>query len=62
MLYEVITASVFVWAKVPKGFTSAEFCTSVLERTGVVITPGNGFGTPGEGYFRISMTVPTPLV
>ncbi len=58
--HRVPKASVFVWAKVPQGFTSAEFCTSVLERTGVVVTPGNGFGAPGEGYFRISLTVPTP--
>jgi len=32
--------------------------TRVLQETGVVLTPGNGFGVPGEGYFRIAMTVP----
>jgi len=52
-------ATVYVWAKVPKGQTSAQFVSKVLEQTGVVLTPGNGFGAAGEGYFRISLTVPT---
>ena len=52
-------ASIYVWAKVPQGQNSQDFVTGVLKKTGVVITPGNGFGTPGEGYFRISLTVDT---
>lgn len=52
-------ATVYIWAKTPQGFTSAEFVSKVLQETGVVLTPGNGFGGPGEGYFRISLTVPT---
>ncbi len=55
-------ASFYIWSKVPKGFTSQEFVTRVLMQTGVVTTPGNGFGTPGEGYFRISLTVNTDLL
>ncbi|MEG6506115.1 LL-diaminopimelate aminotransferase [Nitratidesulfovibrio sp. 1201_IL3209] len=56
----VPTAAFYIWAKVPAGYgSSAEFVTTVLEKTGVVLTPGNGFGTPGEGYFRISLTVDT---
>lgn len=51
-------ASFFIWAPVPKGYTSTEFVTSVLEQTGVIITPGNAFGPSGEGYFRISLSVP----
>ncbi|EHJ46728.1 LL-diaminopimelate aminotransferase [Solidesulfovibrio carbinoliphilus subsp. oakridgensis] len=51
-------ASFYLWCKVPAGQTSAAFVTKVLEQTGVVVTPGNGFGAPGEGYFRIAMTVP----
>jgi len=47
----------YIWCRVPHGYTSSEFVTKVLQETGVVITPGNGFGTPGEGYFRISLTV-----
>lgn len=57
--HRVPKASVFVWAKVPQGKTSTAFCTEVLEKTGVVVTPGNGFGAPGEGFFRISLTVPS---
>jgi len=53
-------ATFYVWARVPQGFSSAEFCTKLLQETGVVVTPGNGFGAPGEGYFRISLTVDTP--
>jgi len=55
-------ATFYVWSKVPKGFTSQDFVTRVLMQTGVVTTPGNGFGTPGEGYFRISLTVNTDLL
>ncbi len=52
-------ATFYVWSKVPQGFTSNDFVTKVLKQTGVVTTPGNGFGAPGEGYFRISLTVDT---
>ncbi|WJY28120.1 LL-diaminopimelate aminotransferase [Sporosarcina trichiuri] len=51
--------SFFIWARVPEGFTSAGFVTSVLEKTGVIVTPGSAFGESGEGYFRISLSVPT---
>jgi LL-diaminopimelate aminotransferase len=50
-------ASFYLWCNVPEGYKSADFVTNVLMKTGVVLTPGNGFGTPGEGYFRISLTV-----
>jgi LL-diaminopimelate aminotransferase len=50
--------SFFIWAPVPKGYTSSEFVTRVLEQTGVIITPGTAFGPSGEGYFRISLSVP----
>ncbi|MGE5371856.1 MAG: LL-diaminopimelate aminotransferase [Solirubrobacterales bacterium] len=49
--------SIYVWAKVPKGYTSAEFAELALEKAGVIITPGNGYGEYGEGYFRIALTV-----
>lgn len=51
--------SFFIWAPVPEGFTSTEFSANVLEHTGVIVTPGNAFGPSGEGYFRISLSVPT---
>jgi LL-diaminopimelate aminotransferase len=50
--------SFFIWAPVPSGYTSTEFVTSVMEQTGVILTPGNAFGPSGEGYFRVSLSVP----
>lgn len=47
----------YIWAKVPKGYTSTEFVEYVLEKAGVIITPGNGYGQYGEGYFRISLCI-----
>ncbi len=47
----------YIWAPVPKGYTSQDFVTHLLEETGVVVTPGRGFGEHGEGYFRIALTV-----
>ncbi len=49
----------YVWTKVPEGYTSAEFVGRLIDEAGIVCTPGNGFGDAGEGYFRISLTVPT---
>lgn len=51
-------ATIYIWAPVPPGFTSQKFCEEVLEKTGVVITPGNGYGRYGEGFFRMSLTLP----
>jgi len=50
-------ASLYVWAKVPEGYTSKEFATSLLEQVGVVVTPGLGYGEHGEGYIRLSLTI-----
>jgi LL-diaminopimelate aminotransferase len=50
-------ASLYVWAKVPPGYTSASFAADLLEQVGVVITPGLGYGPSGEGYVRLSLTV-----
>jgi LL-diaminopimelate aminotransferase len=51
-------ATFYIWARVPTGFTSADFAEMVIEKAGVVVTPGSGFGEEGEGYFRISITTP----
>ena len=51
-------ASLYVWAKVPQGYTSVELANELLEKFGVVVTPGNGYGSNGEGYIRISLTIP----
>lgn len=52
-------ATFYLWLPVPKGFTSEEFVTVMLEKAGVVVPPGNGYGTYGEGYFRIALTKDT---
>ena len=49
---------IYIWAKVPEGYTSVEFATELLDKHGVVVTPGTGFGQNGEGYVRLSLTVP----
>jgi LL-diaminopimelate aminotransferase len=50
--------TIFIWAPVPEGHTSASYCELVLEESGVVISPGGAYGPNGEGWFRISLTVP----
>ncbi len=50
-------ASLYVWAKVPEGYTSLSFANKVLEEAAVVITPGTGYGPSGEGFIRISITL-----
>jgi len=49
----------FIWASVPKGYSSSKFVSTVLEKAGVIVTPGTAFGDHGEGYFRLSLSVPT---
>ncbi|RLC91065.1 MAG: LL-diaminopimelate aminotransferase [Chloroflexi bacterium] len=51
-------ASLYVWAGIPEGYTSESFAARLLEETGVVVTPGTGYGKHGEGYIRLSLTVP----
>ena len=49
--------SMFVWAPIPEGYdSSAQFCFALLEKTGVLCTPGSAFGTLGEGYVRFALT------
>jgi LL-diaminopimelate aminotransferase len=50
--------TIYVWAPVPEGHTSASYCELVLEESGVVVSPGGSYGPNGEGFFRISLTVP----
>ena len=51
-------ASLYLWARVPEKMTSVQFATRLLDEAGVVVTPGNGYGPTGEGYVRLSLTVP----
>ena len=50
-------ATFYCWIPVPPGYTSAELALKFLEEMSIVVTPGNGFGPHGEGYFRISLTI-----
>ena len=50
--------TIYVWAPVPAGHSSASYCELVLEESGVVVSPGGAYGPNGEGFFRISLTVP----
>lgn len=51
-------AGLYIWVPVPGGYTSAEFAEKLLEERNVVVTPGNGYGPSGEGYIRLSLTIP----
>ena len=51
--------SMFVWAPVPAGYaTSMDFCMDLVEKSGVLCTPGSSFGPLGEGYVRFALTMP----
>ncbi len=50
-------ASLYVWTRIPQGFSSAEFTAKLLEEANIVVTPGNGYGQYGEGYIRLSLTI-----
>jgi LL-diaminopimelate aminotransferase len=52
---EIPKATFYLWVRVPQGYTSEGLAARLLE-SGVVVTPGNGFGEHGEGYFRIALT------
>jgi LL-diaminopimelate aminotransferase len=49
--------SLYIWARTPRGYGSADFAEMLIEKAGVVVTPGSGFGEEGEGYFRMSITL-----
>jgi len=49
--------TIYIWAPVPDGHTSASYCELVLEEAGVVVSPGSSYGPSGEGFFRISLTI-----
>lgn len=55
---ETSKATFYLWVPVPKGFTSEEFVTAMLEKAHIVVPPGNGYGPNGEGFFRVALTRP----
>jgi LL-diaminopimelate aminotransferase len=48
-------ATMYLWVPCPPGTTSTDFAMKLLQETGIVVTPGNAFGSGGEGYMRISL-------
>jgi LL-diaminopimelate aminotransferase len=55
---ETPLGSIYVWVPTPGGRSSASFAKELLEEASVVVSPGTGYGANGEGYVRISLTVP----
>lgn len=57
-------ATIYIWAPVPEKFngSSTAFAEELLEKAGVVITPGRGYGETGDGYYRISLTYPDEVI
>lgn len=52
-------ATMFIWTKIPKGWTSRQFAFELLEQAGVAVVPGDAFGAQGEGYVRIALVQPS---
>lgn len=50
-------ATFYVWARVPKGYSSAEFSAELLQKAHVLCIPGSGYGPSGEGFVRMSLTI-----
>ena len=59
---EVPKSSLYIWPRVPEGFTSAEFAARLLDEIDIVVTPGSSYGQQGEGYIRFSLTTPDEQV
>ena len=55
-------ASLYIWAQIPDGFTSADFAARLLADNDIVVTPGSSYGKCGEGYIRLSLTTPDEQV
>lgn len=52
-------ATMFIWTKIPEGWTSRQFAFDLLEHAGVAVVPGDAFGSGGEGYVRIALVQPS---
>ncbi len=56
-LIEPPKATLYVWVPVPSGYSSTEFVTLLLEKCGIIVAPGNGYGVGGEGFVRMAITI-----
>ena len=52
----------YVWVKLPRGADSMVFARKMINQAGIVVTPGSGFGTWGEGFVRFALTIPSPRI
>ena len=55
-------AALYLWARVPEGYTSGTFAAQLLDDTAIVVTPGSSYGAHGEGYIRLSLTTPDEMI
>jgi LL-diaminopimelate aminotransferase len=55
-------ATMFIWAKIPSGWTSRTFAFELIEKAGVAVIPGDAFGELGEGYVRIALVQPPDVL
>jgi len=55
---ETPNATFYIWASIPEGYTSHDFCFKILNKIAVWMIPGSMYGKYGEGYFRIALTHP----
>jgi LL-diaminopimelate aminotransferase len=61
--FQLPRASYYFWVRIPQPYTSTvQFCADLLDKQGLVVTPGIGYGPSGEGYFRVSMTAPDEII
>ncbi|MBW4555899.1 MAG: pyridoxal phosphate-dependent aminotransferase [Trichormus sp. ATA11-4-KO1] len=51
-------ATLYIWVPVPPRYSSTEFVSLLLDKCGIIVPPGNGYGAAGEGFFRIALTIP----
>jgi LL-diaminopimelate aminotransferase len=56
-LIEPPKATLYIWVPVPSGYSSTEFVTLLLEKCGIIVAPGNGYGLAGEGFIRMAITI-----
>ena len=55
--------TMFVWGRIPAGYgTSVDFCLELMEKTGVIVTPGSAFGAGGEGYVRMALVADRKMI
>jgi len=60
--YYLPKATFYVWFETPEDISSQDFTSRLISETGIVVTPGNGFGNYGEGYIRVSTTIGTKRI